>query len=144
MIREEGAPRILPGLDPLNRPFWTGGARGELLVARCGACDVWQHPPQDFCQACGGRETAPQPVSGKGRVVTFTINRQAWLPGMAVPFVLAAVELIEQAGLFLIVNIVGVDPEQVRAGMAVTVDFIAQDDIFLPVFRPDRGWEAHR
>jgi uncharacterized protein len=49
----------------------------------------------------------------------------------------AIVELVEQPGLRMLSNVVGCDPELVRAGMAVTVEFESlADGIWLPVFRP--------
>ena len=136
MIISGDGTRMLPGLDPLNRPFWTGGARGELLIEHCDACGTWQHPPHDRCAACGSRAVAPRPVSGRGRVISYGINRQAWLPTMQVPFAIVAVELDEQPGIRLISEMVDVDPETVAIGMAVTVAFIQQDEVFIPVFRP--------
>src|SRR5260370_1178273 len=32
------APRILPSLTPVNRPYWTGGRDGRLLIAFCSRC----------------------------------------------------------------------------------------------------------
>ncbi|MDE2597502.1 MAG: OB-fold domain-containing protein [Sphingomonadales bacterium] len=127
-------PRKLPVLDDLSGFFWTSGADGVLRVQRCTACGHWQHPPLPSCAQCHADDLAPQPVSGRGRVKTFTINRQAWTPGMA-PFTFAAIELDEQAELYLFSNVTG-DPEAVRTGMAVEVTFEQQDDVWLPLFRP--------
>jgi len=55
---------------------------------------------------------------------------------LAVPFVFAAVELIEQAELYVFTNIVGCSVEDVRIGMAVEVIFEQHGDIFVPLFRP--------
>lgn len=136
MLTDEGPPRILPGLDGVNRPYWTGGAQGQLLIARCGDCSRYQHPPQPFCPDCGWRETTPVPVSGRGRIKSFTVNRQKWLPSLPVPFIFAAVELDEQEGLYVFANIVDCPVEAVDFDMAVTVCFLPQEDIFLPMFTP--------
>jgi uncharacterized OB-fold protein len=85
---------------------------------------------------------APQPVSGRGRVASFTINRQPWVPGLAVPFVFAAVELVEQAELYVFTNIVGCAVEAVRIGMSVEVTFEAHGAIHLPLFRPLEAADA--
>jgi uncharacterized OB-fold protein len=126
---------ILPGLDLLNRDYWTGGAENRLLIAAC-ACGRYLHPPLPRCPACGGRDVAPTAVSGRGRVAAFTVNRQAWLPGMRVPFVFAAVELEEQAELYVLTNIVGCPVEAVRPDLPVEVVFEAHEDVYLPMFRP--------
>jgi uncharacterized OB-fold protein len=72
-------------------------------------------------------------------VATFTVNHQAWFPGFDPPYVIAIVELAEQAGLRLTTNLVGCPPERVRIGMAVRVRFEAYEDVYLPLFEPDPG-----
>ena len=67
-----------------------------------------------------------------------TVNHQQWFPSLAPPYVVAIVELAEQPGLRMLTNVVGCDPEAVRSGMAVEVDFQQlADDLWLPVFRPE-------
>jgi uncharacterized OB-fold protein len=78
----------------------------------------------------------PSPVSGRARVTSFTVNHQTWVPGLAVPYVFAVVELVEQAELYLFTNIIECAVDQVRIGMPVEVLFEAHDDVFLPMFRP--------
>jgi uncharacterized OB-fold protein len=126
--------RPLPVLDKLTSYFWTGGANGQLLIARCDQCRLYQHPPLQRCAACGSSSFTPSPVTGRGRVATFTVNQEPWLPGLAVPFVFAAVELVEQAELYVFSNIV--EPvERVRIGLPVAVFFEQHGEIFLPLFR---------
>jgi uncharacterized protein len=137
---EQGAPpRILPGLDGENRPYWTGGKNGKLLIARCTACGTYRHPPFPSCAACGCAHMVPSPVGGRGRVKTFTINRQQWLPSLPVPFVFAAIELDEQPGLYVLSNVIGCPVEAVDFNMAVQVCFLQQEDVFLPMFIPAAG-----
>lgn len=135
------ARRQLPALEPETAFFWTAGAEGRLKISRCQACGRYQHPPLPRCPACGG-EAAPEAVSGRGRVATFTVNEQAWIPGLAVPFVFAAVELAEQAELYVFSNIVGCPPEAVRTGLPVEVTFEAHGDIHLPLFQPTGAADA--
>lgn len=127
--------RKLPSLEPETAFYWTAGAKGALEICRCQACKRYIHPPLPSCPACGG-EVAPEAVSGKGRVATFTINHQPWQPGMEVPFVYAAVELAEQDLLYILTNITGCAPEAVRIGMPVEVCFEHREDVYLPMFRP--------
>jgi uncharacterized protein len=127
--------RFPPSLTEASRPFWTGGARGQLLILWCAACARWVHPPRAACAECGG-PLEPRPVSGRGTVFTFTVNRQAFRPDVPVPYVIAMVELEEQAGLRFTTNIVGCDPEAVSIGMPVTVAFEQAGEAWVPVFRP--------
>ena len=128
--------RILPSLTPENRAFWTGGAEGKLLILRCGTCGRWVHPPAATCSE-DGSPLAPEAVSGKGSVFTFTINRHPFNPAVPPPYVIAIVELAEQEGLRLMTNVVNLDPEQVTIGMPVHVVFEEHGEIFVPLFEPD-------
>jgi uncharacterized OB-fold protein len=128
-------PRILPSLTAANRSFWTGGRDGRLLIERCPACGRWQHPPQGSCGECGGPVVA-EPVSGEGTVFTFTVNHQPYHPEVPPPYVIAIVELVEQADLRLPTNLVDCDPDEVAIGQRVAVRFEDHGEVFVPVFAP--------
>jgi uncharacterized OB-fold protein len=87
---------------------------------------------------CGGTDLAPEPVSGRGEVVSFTVNHQPW-DGHPDPYVIAWVGIPEQEGLRLTTNIVGCDPDDVRIGMAVQVVFEHRDPVWFPLFEPVDG-----
>ena len=113
------APRKLPALTPETEAFWTGGKDGRLLIQRCDTCLRYQHPPQPLCPVCRTETMAPVAVSGKGSVKTFTVNHQQWLPGHDPTFVFAAIELPEQAELYVFGNVLAA-PDWVRSGLPVT------------------------
>lgn len=130
--------RLLPAVGPDNEHFWHGGADGELRFLRCGDCQSYVHPPVPVCPECLGRTLAAEAVSGRGRVHTYTVNHHPWVPGFDPPYVVAIVDIEEQAGLRLTTNIVGSASEDVYIGMPVRVLFEARDDgIFIPLFEPD-------
>lgn len=133
--------RKLPVLTPDTAPFWTGGERDELLIQRCSHCRTWQHPPLPICAKCRTETVAPQPVSGKGKVKTYTVNHQAWLPGLEAPFVIAAIELDEQAELYVYSNILA-PADSVTSGMRVQVCFENHEDVWLPMFEPEEASHA--
>jgi uncharacterized protein len=134
--------RVLPRLDDTNRHFWTGGEHGELRILRCQKCGYRLHPPGPVCPACLGAELAPEALSGRATVHTYTVNHQPWYPGLDPPYVVAIVALPEQDGLRLTTNIVGCEPADVHIGMAVRVTFDHVDDVWLPMFAPVAGTEA--
>lgn len=82
-------------------------------------------------------QVGARPVSGRGKVVSFTINHQAWLPDLPVPYVVAIVELAEREGLRFLTNIVGGEIGDVHIGMPVRVTFEQQEDVWLPLFEAD-------
>jgi uncharacterized OB-fold protein len=132
------APLILPVVTPENAHFWQGGADGRLQFQRCVPCGFLIHPPSPVCLHCHGTELDIATVSGDAVVASFTVNHQAWRPGLAVPYVIAIVELPEQTGLRLTTNIVGCPPEAVHIGVAVQVVFEQVEDVWLPLFTPRR------
>ena len=127
-------PWPIPQITDENGAFWTGGRDGELLIVRCTSCGYWIHPPTPRCPHCLSDAVEPQAVSGRGTVYSYTINRQAWVPGLEVPFVIAMVELDEQPGLRLMTNIVDCPTEEVEIGMPVEVAFVERGEAFIPVF----------
>jgi uncharacterized OB-fold protein len=131
--------RMLPKLHEHNRAFWTGGADGQLLIAQCTQCGLWVNPPAVDCPDCGGSLEA-RPVSGRGTVFTYTVNYQPFNPEVPVPYVIAIIELDEQADLRIAANIVDCEPDSVCIGLPVEARFELQgvdgDEIFVPVFAP--------
>ncbi|MBL4826573.1 MAG: OB-fold domain-containing protein [Spongiibacteraceae bacterium] len=128
------APRPLPRLDANNRPFWTGGAEGELRLYRCRDCQAFTHPPRPVCRSCLSENIAAEAVAGTGVVETFTVNYQAWHPKAEVPYVIARIVLDGVPGVYLTSNVINCDPETVDVGDRVKVVFEKHDDIYLPLF----------
>lgn len=127
--------RVLPRLDNDNRFFWTGGEDGTLRFLRCQSCQQFVHPPVPVCPACLGRKLAPEPVSGRATVHSFTVNVQEWIPGSE-SYVIGLVSIDEQPDVRLITNLVDCDPDAIEIGSAVEVVFEHQEDVYLPLFRP--------
>jgi hypothetical protein len=127
--------RKLPVLEPDTTFFWTAGEQGRMLIQRCTQCEVWQHPPLPRCARCGSEDVAPQQVSGRGRVASYTVNHERWVPGLDVPFVFGVIELEEQAELYVFTNVLA-PVDAVRVGMPVDVVFEQYEDVWLPMFRP--------
>jgi uncharacterized OB-fold protein len=126
--------RKLPALTLDNSAFWQGGAAGELRMHHCEPCAQYFHPPAPVCPRCLSASVAPRAVSGAGKVVTYTINRQPWRADLKEAYVVAIVELAEQAGLRFVTNIVGMAPEEVFIDMPVRVRFEQVEDVWLPLF----------
>ncbi|MBV1918165.1 MAG: OB-fold domain-containing protein [Sphingomonadaceae bacterium] len=132
--------RPVPVPDASSAGYWEATARHELAIARCSACHGFTHPPDTVCIRCGSIEPrfTFEPVSGRGIVKSWTVVRQALLPGFEqdVPFLLVDVELSEQAGLRITGRLLdGVDTA-LKLGDKVQVDFedIA-DGVACPAFR---------
>jgi uncharacterized OB-fold protein len=130
--------RLKPRVTAANEHFWRGGRDGELRFLRCRACRTFVHPPAPRCPACLAKELAPEAVSGRATVHTFTLNHQPWVPSPDHPYAIAVVELDEQPGLRLMTNVVGCPAEAVHVGMRVRVVFENHDDdVWFPLFQPE-------
>lgn len=126
---------LLPDITPENEAFWSGGATGELRIMACNACDHRIQPPQLICPKCLSRDVAPRVASGRGTIHSYTINHQSWLPGLAVPYALAIVDLDDQPGVRLTTRLEVPSFDAIRIGSAVTVDFEPREDVYIPFFR---------
>ena len=133
MITDE-TPRLLPTLTPANTPFWTRGLEGELVILRNQATGTWIHPPElaDPTDA----NIAPEVVSGRGKVMSFTVNHHPYNPEVPVPYVIAIVTLDEDDAIRLPTNIVGCEPDEVYIDMPVSVVFEQHEDVAIPLFEP--------
>lgn len=122
----------LPVPDEGSTEFWLAAARHELAMQRCEACGWYAYPPDITCINCQVDPPAFrwERVSGRGRVKTWTVMRDSFLPGFAaaVPYVVADVELVEQPGLRMIAQLPEVTEHEVEPGMAVEVAFTDVSD----------------
>jgi uncharacterized OB-fold protein len=143
-VTANGPPfRLLPRLDDAHRFFWTSGQDGTLRFQRCGECRHYVHPPAPRCPYCLADALAPEAVSGRGVVHSYTVNMQQWFPD-AEPYVIGLVTIAEQDDVRLTTNIIDIEADDVTIGMEVEVDFVEADDVWLPVFRPVPAAEAAR
>lgn len=121
------ATRPVPVPDERSAPFWEAAAAHVLTVARCARCETFSIPPDIVCSHCHSPDPAFvfEPVSGRGSLRSWTIVRQSFLPGFDddLPFVLADVELEEQAELRMIGRLLDGPDAALHIGDRVTVAF---------------------
>jgi len=116
-------------LPPVPRPdvesqgFWDALAADRLDMCRCTECRQYLQPPLEHCRHCAA-PTRFETVSGRGSVFSYIVVRHPAVPGHLPPYVIALVELDEQAGLRL-TGILDLDPSQVQIGMPVAADIRA-------------------
>ena len=131
-------PRPLPSPNPLTAPYWQAALNCELKLPHCEACAKFHFYPRSTCPHCGSMQLVWHKVSGKGEVYSFTVVHRAPSKGFEalVPYVVAVVALAE--GPHLMTRLIAVQPDVVRIGMRVCVEFEKQDEeTTLPVFKPE-------
>ena len=129
--------RPLPSPNALTAPYWQAAHQRELTLPRGEACATFHFDPRRACPQCGSPQLGWHTASGKGEVYSFTVVHRAPSKGFEelVPYVVAVVALAE--GPHLMTRLTQVQPDTVRIGMPVQVDFEKQDEeTTLPVFCP--------
>jgi uncharacterized OB-fold protein len=119
-----------------DNAFWFEAAKEHrLVIQQCAGCGVLRHPPRPRCDKCGSYEWGEAEASGRGTVYSFVVNHYPQVPAFDYPLAVGLIELEE--GTRLVADIVGIDPADVKVGMAVEVEFIEHDpDLTLPAFHP--------
>jgi len=97
----------------------------DFHVFKCKKCGAIVAPPKGVCYSCGGNEMEWAKVSGKGRLISYTVIHVA--PEQfqeEAPYYVAIVELEE--GTRITVRLLGLDPnepEKVHLGMPLKIDY---------------------
>jgi uncharacterized OB-fold protein len=131
--------RPIPVSDELTGPYWDAAKSGFLAIQRCQDCQRYSHPPRPECASCGSKSLRFERVSGRGALYTYTTVHDTRITRFeqCLPYVVAQVELVEQAGIRVTCNLTGTDPDDVEIDMPVEVTFIElKDGMVLPDFRP--------
>ncbi|HVN88287.1 MAG TPA: OB-fold domain-containing protein [Candidatus Binataceae bacterium] len=134
----DARPKPIPAPDEITAPFWQAARERKLAIQRCAGCGYYNHPPRRFCDACLSQELAFAPVTGKGKVYTFTVMHQRDVAGFEndAPFINIVVELDEQPMLLMVSDIPIGERDRVRIGAPVEVSFEERgDEIVVPRFR---------
>jgi uncharacterized OB-fold protein len=104
--------------------FYKFLSEGKLMAAKCQKCGKIHLPPRPLCDNCYAQEFTWMEISGKGKLLTYTIIHVAPHKFQALaPYTVGIVEL--KNGLKLPGMISGVSNEALKVGMELTIDFKA-------------------
>lgn len=130
-------PKPLPRVSRFTAPYWDAAREGRFLLQRCRRCQRTIYYPRPWCPHCWSASLDWTPASGRGEVITYTVVHQAPSPAFAsdVPYILAVARLEE--GPQMMANVLGVEPNRMRVGLAVRIVFEERSDGFrVPQFAP--------
>ncbi len=106
--------------DPNKEPY--------LTAQRCKECSTYFYSGRKNCLQCGAEPMEVAPLSGRGKLFTYTIVHKQ-LPGalMQVPYGIAVVEMEEGVH---VQSVVDIDYENLKVGMDMEVYFdkMAEDE----------------
>jgi uncharacterized OB-fold protein len=114
---------IPPAVTEETAEFWNAAKEGRLVVERCTSCGADSFPPRGICRKCRSRSMAPQEITSRGRVYSYTVNHQRWLPDLEVPYAIVLVEFDEHPGVRIAGRLRGCPPEEATIDMEVDVGF---------------------
>ena len=121
-----------------SEPYWAACNEERLVMQCCKACGNFRWQPAPLCVFCAHELYDWAPLSGRGRVYTWTVITHPVHPAAValVPYVVVEVELAEQANLRMISNLIDCDAAAIEFGAAVTLAFTPHPNgQMLPVFR---------
>jgi uncharacterized OB-fold protein len=132
--------RPLPVVDGESTPFWEAARAGRLVLPYCPGSDRFHFFPRTVDPWSGSTRLEWRQVSGRGRIYSFTIVRQAPDPAFApeIPYAVALIDLDEGARMLSVIDTEDLD--QIEVGKRVRVVFApVSADITLPNFRIDEA-----
>ena len=124
-------------------PYFEGLTEGRVRMQRCASCGQLQLPPRRRCHRCGGGAFDWVDASGRAEVWAVSVFYKPYLPEFRdrVPYNVAIVRLEE--GPRLLSNVVGVDDDNIEAGMPLVAETaVADDGTPLVRFRPAQRAQA--
>ena len=112
-------PRPIMGL--YEKPFWDAVQARELRLQRCEDCSHVWYPPGPVCPQCLSERWQFDRMSGRGRVVAWTVFHRQYFPAIPVPYPVVSVMLDE--GPLMIGNPVGIGADGLRLDLPVEATF---------------------
>jgi uncharacterized OB-fold protein len=101
--------------------FYKHLAQGKLMAGKCVKCGKIHLPPRPLCDNCFAQEFTWTEISGKGKLLTYTVIHVAPQQFQALaPYAVGIVQL--ENGL-KIPGMISAKQEQLRIGMDLTIDF---------------------
>lgn len=119
-------PRPAPDLD--TQPFWDGCREHRFLLPRCEDCQSLRWPPGPMCPECQSMRTTWVPSTGRGHVYSWIVASHPVAEVLVdqPPYAVGMIELTE--GVRVVGNVLGCDPDEITAGMAVELFFEPPED----------------
>jgi uncharacterized OB-fold protein len=138
-----GIARALPGTgiqittNPDTEPFWEAAKEHRLTACQCGNCGHFRMPPSPYCPECQSTEKNWPTLPGTGTVFSFAICTKDPKTGEPFVYVPVVVDLDGAPGTRLVSNVTGIDADDVKIGMKLTVDWNPiEGGWLLPIFKP--------
>lgn len=116
-----GLPHPVAAADGLDREYWDGLAREELMVQRCRECGTWQWGPEWLCHECHSFDVGFERVRPVGDIYSYERVWHPVHPALAEqgPYLVVLVALQDAPGVRLVGNLLGEPTGPVTIGSRV-------------------------
>jgi len=102
--------------------FYKFVGEGKLMAAKCNKCGQTLLPPRPVCTNCYSKDLSWVELKGRGKLLTYTVIHVAPKQFEALaPYPVGIVKL--EGGPQLLGMIRGIEPDKIKIGMTLTVDF---------------------
>ena len=102
--------------------FYQFAKEGKLMAAKCKKCGTLLLPPRPVCTNCFSENFEWIELKGKGKLLTYTIIHVAPPQFQSMtPYAVGIVKLEDGPDLPGMIR--DIEPEKIRVGMDLTVDF---------------------
>lgn len=135
-------PRPVRVMDPFAEEFWAFTQEREFRIQRCTACGKLRWPAAAICDRCLSPEYEWAPLSGKGRVLSWTVFHREYFAEYPAPHTALAVEL-DEGPIFISCMPPEFEEAELADGTPVELTWLDGEDRFgayqLPAFKPVAG-----
>jgi len=102
--------------------FYKFVGEGKLMGVKCNKCGEVMLPPRPVCTKCYSKDLQWVELKGRGQLLTYTVIHVSPKQFEALaPYPVGIVKL--EDGSQLLGMIRGVEPDKIKVGMSLTVDF---------------------
>jgi len=81
--------------SPYDAPMWESIAQGQMKLQRCPESDMFRYPPGPACPETLSLNYEWTPVSGRAKIISWTVFHRTYLPAYPAPHLVVAIELEE-------------------------------------------------
>jgi len=122
----------------LVQPYFEAVAERHLVLPQCGHCHRFHWYPKFRCPHCRVGRWEWTDAGTSGTVFAFTTVQHRFEPTSSPPFTIGLIEPDQSPGVRLVTRLIDIDPDRVRIGLPVSIDFqpVRDGGPVLPVFRP--------
>jgi Predicted nucleic-acid-binding protein containing a Zn-ribbon len=119
--------------SPYDAPMWESIGQRRMTLQQC-ECGSFRYPPGPACPDCGSLRYAWVPLSGRARLLSWTIFHRQYLPAYPAPTLVVAAQLEE--GPIMVANMdVSIAAELALDRPLVMAYADHPDGYVIPVFR---------